>query len=205
MELGTANGEAGAGVAPPCVICGRGGHGRRTLHHLTHGVAVWLCTTHAAPAFMRRRGGATFTERLRASWAAAGATTARRSAALASHLRRVRSDTPARHRPGSYAWPAARREAERRFAVGEPPAHVIADVRHRCGRGAATAPSVRTMRRWFAEARWTAATPALVKPRPPRSRPARHGMARRHLPPTLPPGFNRYPFWPYDRWWSGGG
>jgi hypothetical protein len=205
MGNGAAGGTGEVGATPPCVICGRGGRGRRTRHHLTHGVSVWLCPAHAAPTFMRRRGGTTFTERLGAAWVAAGATTARRSAALDAHLRRVRSATPARHRPGSYAWPAARREAERRFAAGEPPARVIADIRHRCGRGAATAPSVRTMRRWFAEARWTTPAPPPAQPRPPRPRQERRGRVRRHLPPTLPPGFNRYPFWPYDRWWSGGG
>jgi len=203
MEAGAPPPHRDAAAAPPCVICGRGGRGRRTRHHLTHGVSVWLCDTHRRDSFLRHRSGRTFADRIDAAWAAAGATNARRAAALAAHLRRVRPEPATRSRPGSYAWPAARREAERRFAAGEPPDRVIADMRRRCGRGVATAPSVRTMRRWFTQARWLTPTtpPPARRPRPRRNPPRR---TRRPGPSILPPGLNRYPFWPYDWWWSGG-
>lgn len=56
--------------------------------------------------------------------------------------------------PGSYSWPLLRREAERRFATGEAPESVIADLRESYRDGPAMVPSVRTMRRWFTDARW---------------------------------------------------
>jgi hypothetical protein len=47
-----------------------------------------------------------------------------------------------------------RREAERRFAAGESPRTVIDDLRRTYGQGPAVVPSLRTMRRWFTQARW---------------------------------------------------
>ena len=49
-----------------------------------------------------------------------------------------------------------RREAERRFAAGEPPAQVISELRQTYRDGPAMVPSLRTMRRWFTQARWLA-------------------------------------------------
>lgn len=190
---------------PPCAICGHGGPGPRASHHLTHGVSVWLCATHRSETFQRRRGGREFTERLGAVWAASGATSARRTAALRSHVGRVSQAPPARIRPGSYSWPRLRGEAERRFAAGEPPRRVIADLRRRHVRGTATVPSERTMRRWFADARWLdpcpspGHAPAVLRDRRPAESRRRPGV------PLLPPGFNRRPFSPWDDWWRGSG
>ena len=132
----------------PCAICGNSGRGPRTQRHLTHGVAVWLCDTHGSGAFMHRRAGREFTDRVAAVWTASGVLTVRRKQALEAHLRRVQMVGAERDRPGSYSWPALRREAERRFTAGEPPLEVIADLRgtyrdgpamvlraHQCGGG----------------------------------------------------------------------
>ena len=179
---------------PPCVVCGRAGSRPWAPHHLTHGVTVWLCATHRSDGFLRRRGGRDFAERLGAAWAAAGATGARRAAALRAHVRRQQRPAPTRVRPGSYSWPRLRAEAERRFAAGEPPRRVIAELRRRHARGVATAPSVRTMRRWFTDARWLLtsgpATPAV------RRRRTKKSVRRRPAAPLLPPGLNTRPFFP---------
>ena len=146
-------------LCPPCAICGHCGRGERALHHLTHGLSVWLCHGHRSDVFMRRRSGREFVERLAAVWLASGMLTVRKREALAAHLRRVEAATDTRDRPGSYSWPALRREAERRFAAGEAPADVIAELRRTYRDGPAMVPSLRTMRRWFTQARWLATTP----------------------------------------------
>jgi hypothetical protein len=87
-------------------------------------------------------------------WVAAGALTRLRSAALLTHIRQTRSADADPQLPGSYSWPRLRAEAERRFAAGEDPRRVIEELRRRHRRGTARAPSVRTMRRWYTQARW---------------------------------------------------
>ena len=146
---------------PPCAICGHSGRGPCAPRHLTHGVVVWLCRAHGNDGFMGKRYGLEFVERLAAAWVACGVSTARRRAALHAHVRRIRSAGTPRSRPGSYSWPVLRREAERRFAAGEPPNQVIAELRRDHRDGPAMVPSVRTMRRWFSQARW------LMQPSPP--------------------------------------
>jgi hypothetical protein len=116
-------------------------------------VSVWLCAWHRSPAFLERRAGRDLVVSLMRAWEAAGCLTQARHRALDVHRARL-GGPPARARPGSYAWPALRREAERRFAAGEPPARVIGELRGRVAGGAAKAPSRRTMARWFSEGRW---------------------------------------------------
>lgn len=103
---------------------------------------------------MTRDGGFDFVERVAAVWAASDALTLRRRASLNAYLRRVGGVAPRRDLPGSYSWPALRREAERRFAAGEPPTQVIEDLRSTYVDAPAVVPSLRTMRRWFTQARW---------------------------------------------------
>lgn len=141
-----------------CAICVRSRP--TTTLHLTHGVAVELCAAHADDQYVRRRGGAVLAERLRRIWSAHRILTRRRDAALRAHCRRVRLGPQRRDRPGSYSWPELRREAEARFAAGDDPVGVIAELRARHARGAAVAPTVRTMRRWFADGRWLDAAEA---------------------------------------------
>jgi hypothetical protein len=178
-------------VAPPCVLCR---HSRRELRfrfHLSHGISVWLCPVHGSDVFVTRRSGVEFVERLAAAWAAAGVAGARRIEALRTHLVRVRAAGRPDELPGSYTWPWLRETAERRFADGEAPDHVIADLRANYRDGPAMVPSVRTMRRWFVQGRWLRAVRALTaepsgagrRPRPVRPADDTARRARRHLQP----------------------
>ena len=157
-QAGSGGGDAlpVGGFCPPCAICGYCGQGDQVLHHLTHGLAVWLCDAHRSDGFLCRRSGREFVERLAAVWVASGVLTVRKREALAAHLRRIEAAGMQRNRPGSYSWPVLRREAERRFAAGEAPAEVISELRLTYRDGPAMVPSVRTMRRWFTQARWLA-------------------------------------------------
>jgi hypothetical protein len=145
------------GKRPPCLICMGPGEGERGLLHLPGGVSVWLCGAHRSAGFLTRRAGRDLCVSLMRAWEAAGCMTRARHRALDAHLARV-AVAPARGRPGSYAWPRLRRQAERRFAAGEAPARVIGELLGGLPRGPATAPSRRTMLRWFREGRWSAAT-----------------------------------------------
>jgi hypothetical protein len=124
-------------------------------HHLTHGVSVFLCEAHRRDGYQRRRGGRDFVDELAGMWGASGNLTSRHRRALMAHLNAVaRAGVNTRALPGSYSWPVMRAAAERRFAAGEPPRTVIFELRTRHAGGDAIVPSVRTMRRWFCEARW---------------------------------------------------
>lgn len=186
-----------------CAVCCRP---RATeIVHLTHGVAVRLCSLHRETGFLRRRGGRTFVDRLARIWAASGVLTVRRRQALVGHLRRARPRPAARPQPGSYSWPRLREEAERRFAAGEAPGTVIPELRSRLAGAVALAPSVRTMRRWFGEARWLAGSePARVDRRRDR-RPSGQEHLSVHGPDgrswiAKTAGIPRHPFWPDISW-----
>jgi hypothetical protein len=148
------------GKTPACILCGGPGRGRRAVLELPYGVKVWLCAGHRDPEFLTRRAGRDFVTSLLHVWRAAGCLDRRRSEALSAHLRRVQDAAALRGLPGSYAWPKLRAEAERRFAAGEPLPQVTADLRARAAGDETLAPSVRTIRRWFADARWLAASRA---------------------------------------------
>ena len=142
--------------APPCAVCRGRGH---RIHYLTHGVTVWLCEAHARDAYLRRDSGRAFVQRLARAWASVGALSTRRVGALQAHVRQSERAGGNERLPGSYGWPELRREAEGRFAAGEDPNGVIRELRARHADGPARAPAVRTMRRWFSEARWLTAAP----------------------------------------------
>jgi hypothetical protein len=114
------------------------------------GLAVRSASQRRVPA---PRAGRDFVASLHAVWRAAGIRSKRHEAALSAHLARIRR-RPDRNQPGSYSWPGLRQEAERRFARGEHPRVVIDDLRRRHTGLPANVPSVRTMRRWFAQRRW---------------------------------------------------
>ena len=182
----------------PCAICAHTGDESRRLVHLTHGVAVWLCETHAAERFMRAEDGTVFADHLAAMWIATGALTALRAAALRTHVRQTRSAGVARDRPGSYSWPVLRREAEQRFAAGADPRQVIQELRDRHADCPAMAPSPRTMRRWYTQARWL--TPSKRSPREARN------VRRRRVPgmfALIPHALTQHLQWDYDPRWRG--
>lgn len=155
------------GSLPACAICGGAGQGRRAEVHLPGGVSIWLCAAHRSPEFLTRRAGRDLATSLLHVWRAAGCLTASRSRAIDLHLARIAAEAPSRERPGSYSWSTLRREAEERFAAGEPPSAVITRLRSREeGAGLARPPSVATMRRWFREGRWLAGSPASRPPLP---------------------------------------
>jgi hypothetical protein len=148
--------------SPICAICLDRTRGRTQLRELTHGVKLSLCEGHHSVEFLRRNAGRDFAVTLMRIWRAQGCFT--RARALDAHLNAIRAlgTTIPRARPGSYAWPRLRREAEERFARGEGVIATITRLRERHARDHATVPSIRTMRRWFSQCRWLrpCATPA---------------------------------------------
>ncbi len=138
-----------------CAICVDRTRGKTGRLDLGRGVTVWLCADHGSHEFRTRRSGRDFVLTLGRLWSAHGCLTKQRSRALDDHLAANRSAPAApRRRPGSYAWPALRREAEELFRQGANPAAVISQLRRRHADDYASVPSVRTMRRWYFERRW---------------------------------------------------
>jgi hypothetical protein len=142
-----------------CAICLDRTRGRVARVELPHRVSVWLCAQHASVEFQRLRGGRDFVVSLMRVWGAAGCLDGRRHKALDALLHLFRDRPVTAPAPGSYAWPGLRKEAEGRFARGEPLALVIDDLRHRHADGPAIPPSARTLQRWFHERRWVRGLP----------------------------------------------
>ncbi|HET6172271.1 MAG TPA: hypothetical protein VFD90_06695 [Gaiellales bacterium] len=142
--------------SPLCAICLDRTRGRTRIRELTHGVRLSLCEGHHSVEFMRSNAGRDFTVTLSRIWSAQGCLTRARSHALTAHLKAVRGlgTRIPRPRPGSYAWPRLRREAEERFARGDGVIATILRLRQRHATDHANVPSIRTMRRWFAQGRW---------------------------------------------------
>jgi hypothetical protein len=164
---------------------------------MTHAVVIWLCGTHRQQDYLQEDGGRTFTQRLAATWASNGMATRNRALALRAHHRRITGLPCVRPRPGSYSWPRLRIDAEARFARGENVRSVIAALRDRHRDDYATIPSVRTMRRWFAEGRWLQADsePSIRLV----GRTARRARAKREPLWWWPPVFvAEDPFWPFS-------
>jgi hypothetical protein len=141
---------------PVCAICLDRTRGRTLERELGYGVRIWLCSVHHSVEFMRSNAGRDFGVTLLRIWRSQGCLTRARSRALAAHSNAVRAlgRRTARPRPGSYAWPRLRREAEECFARGDRVLATIARLRERHVLDHATVPSVRTMQRWFTQGRW---------------------------------------------------
>ena len=139
-----------------CAICLDRTRGKTFERQLTHGVRIWLCEGHHSVEFLRKNAGRDFVVTLQRTWLAHGCMTRARSRALDAHLHAIRSTgvRAPRPRPGSYAWPRLRQEAEAAFARGERVLATIARLRDRHAHSDAKVPSIRTMRRWFSEGRW---------------------------------------------------
>jgi hypothetical protein len=142
--------------SPLCAICIDRTRGKTLQRQLTHGVTIWLCEGHHSIEFMRHNAGRDFAVTLHRIWQSQGCLTRSRSKALTSHLTAIKTigRVLTRARPGSYAWPKLRREAEDAFARGELVLTTITRLRERHAHDHATVPSTRTMRRWFAQGRW---------------------------------------------------
>jgi hypothetical protein len=142
--------------SPVCAICLDRTRGKTLERQLTHGVTIWLCEGHHSVEFMRRNAGRDFVVTLQRIWKSHGCVTSARSRALAAHLAAIRATGTriTRPRPGSYAWPRLRQEAEQAFARGERVLATILRLRERHAQSEAKVPSIRTMRRWFSQGRW---------------------------------------------------
>jgi len=147
---------------------------------MRYGVTIALCEDHRDPAFVRSRGGRDFLAALTTTFESLGFRGARYGKALRAFVGDVLAmGTPTpRHRPGSYAWPEQRRDAEAVWADGgsyhdgEAVVHAyfaepVPGMR---------APSGHTIRRWWRDRRWL--TP---RPSPPRRRPAPQLIDRRPI------------------------
>jgi hypothetical protein len=152
-----------------CAICLDRTQGAAQLVRLPYGVEVHLCAAHASQDFQTMRMGRDFTLTLHRAWSAAGCMTRRRSRALDAHSAALRGrPAEGRRRPGSYAWPSLRLEAEQRAAAGEAVATIIRDLRRRHAHDVARAPSARTIHRWIHERRWVRRKPPRPVQRAPR-------------------------------------
>ena len=141
----------GRSVSGPCAVCSVAA-GRP--YFMTHGVVVALCKAHREMSYLRRRSGRVFGDQLRHHFISKyGSVSARQNAAIQTHVDCVYG-IDLTSGPGSYAWPTVRLEAEQRFASGEDPRVVIAQLRRRYSGTPAIVPSVRTLQRWFAQGRW---------------------------------------------------
>jgi hypothetical protein len=142
--------------SPICAICLDRTRGKTRERQLTHGVRIWLCQGHHSIEFLRRNAGRDFVVTLQRTWRSHGCLTRARNRALDAHLHALRASgrTTTRTRPGSYAWPKLRHQAEHAFARGEHILTTITHLRQRHAHDHATVPSIRTMRRWFSQARW---------------------------------------------------
>jgi hypothetical protein len=142
--------------SPLCAICIDRTRGKTLERQLGYGVRIWLCEAHHSLEFMRSNAGRDFAVTLLRIWRSQGCLTRARSKALEAHLENVKAiaHAPVRSRPGSYAWPRLRAEAESAFAGGERVLAAITRLRERHAHDHAKVPSVRTMRRWFSQGRW---------------------------------------------------
>ena len=141
---------------PVCAICLDRTRGKTRERELTQGVRIWLCEPHHSVEFLSRNAGRDFVVTLERMWRSQGCLTRARRRALDAHLLAIRSSgtRPARPRPGSYAWPKLRREAELAFARGDGVLATINRLRERHAAAYESVPSIRSMRRWFTQGRW---------------------------------------------------
>jgi hypothetical protein len=144
--------------SPVCAICVDRTRGRTRKLTLTNRVSVHLCEGHASHSFQTRRGGRDFVRTLMGVWRANDCLTLARSRALDAHLVRLRGPAD-RPRPGSYTWPALRRDLEARYAGGASPAELHPAIHAHLEPFPARPPSRRTLQRWHAQRRWLTRPP----------------------------------------------
>jgi hypothetical protein len=124
---------------------------------LRHGITLVLCEAHRTPGHVAGHGGEEFLRAISTLFHAMGIHSKRHHAALRAFVLDMchpRRRGPERPRPGSYAWPGRRQDAETvwsragSFEQGRQAARAPApDPRSR-------APTERTVRRWWQERRW---------------------------------------------------
>jgi hypothetical protein len=131
---------------------------------LKRGVRIVLCADHRDPRFLRSRGGRDFLAATSALFRSLGLTGRRYHDALVAFLddvRNTRVATP-RHRPGSYAWPDLRRDAEtawRHGATFEDGCRLVYTHQEPITTRLRL-PSLPTVRRWWRDKRWMLPRPS---------------------------------------------
>jgi hypothetical protein len=131
---------------------------------LRYGVRLVLCADHRDPRFLHSRGGRDFLAATSALFRSLGLTGRRYHEALMAFLEEVRDTgrpTP-RRRPGSYAWPDLRRDAEQAWHCGatfEQGCQLVYTHEEPITRRLRL-PSLATVRRWWREKRWMLPRPA---------------------------------------------
>ena len=146
----------GAKKAPKCVACFPHSRAGQRVP-LAYGVSLVLCSQHRDPRFIAARSGRDFLAAIGELYNALGLTAARYGDALRRFVQECTNpQRPQRHRPGSYAHPKRRQDAERTWAAGgtfeqglaaalaNPPPDLYG-VR---------LPDPRTVRDWWRQRRW---------------------------------------------------
>jgi hypothetical protein len=135
---------------------------------LRRGVRLVLCADHRDARFLHSRGGRDFLAATGALFRSLGLTGRRYHDALLSFLDDVRdtSKPTPRMRPGSYAWPELRRDAEQAWQAGasfEDGCHIVYTHGEPITRRLRL-PSLPTVRRWWRQKRWMLPRPAPARP-----------------------------------------
>jgi hypothetical protein len=142
---------------------------------LTLGCSLVLCAEHRDPAFIASDSGRRFLSAVSVLYASLGLTSARFGAALRAFVERCanpRRHAARRHRPGSYAWPERRQDAERVWSRGGSYQQGLAAALARPPDGRGRMPTQRSVRRWWQDRRWLGPPPPA-----PTAAPAARGMA----------------------------
>jgi len=129
---------------------------------LTLGCSLVLCAEHRQPAFIASDSGRRFLSAVSALSASLGLSSARFGAALRAFVERCANShrhAGRRHRPGSYAWPERRQDAERVWSGGGSSQQGLAAALARPPDRRGRMPTQRSVRRWWQDRRWLGPPP----------------------------------------------
>ena len=129
---------------------------------LKHGVTLVLCSSHRTPEYVAEDSGRKFLSAISALFHSMGLRSARHHAALRAFVQEMTNphrQRPQRPRPGSYAWPARRQDAETVWSRGGSFLQGLAAALAGPPDRRARAPTDRTVRRWWQDRRWLTPPP----------------------------------------------
>ena len=124
---------------------------------LTLGCSLVLCARHRDPSFIAGDSGRRFLSAVSSLYASLGLSSGRFGAALRAFVDRCANShryRPLRRRPGSYAWPERRQDAEAVWSRGGTFEQGLAAALARPPDLRVRTPSTRTVRRWWHDRRW---------------------------------------------------
>ena len=152
----------------PCALCATSTRKEVKDIYLGYGVSSRLCEEHASEAFRLQRNGRDFLASMLATWTANGCMTKTRHKVLdlveqqrkETIKRRHEEADSVRRLPGSYRCPEIRRAVEQAVAKGVTQIRQLDELvrtllKAELRRGRIKPPSLRTLRRWRQERRWT--------------------------------------------------